>query len=170
MAAPFDGPGPKPFQVRNGLIADIGSDFYAYCLYELEYANDLQQLFISTSISVAGLAALMPIGGPRINLQGVTGNTTASVPAGYVIDDVFIQETAGNAVTGGIKIGTTSGGTQIVTSITVGANSFTRTLPGSLTTSGPFSPTAAQTIFIQAVSAWNSANVNIIIPLKRAIQ
>ena len=74
------------------------------------------------------------------------------------------------SITGGIKIGTSSGGTQIAAAITVNASSFTRTLPGSLTTSGPFSPTAAQTIYIQAVVAWNSANVNIIIPLKRALQ
>jgi hypothetical protein len=132
---------------------------------ELAFTTDTQQVWIC----VDAANTKMPLGGPRITLPAVTANTTATVPAGYVIDDVFIQETAGNAVTGGIKIGTVSGGTQIAASIAVPANSFTRTLPGSLTTSGPFSPTLAQTIYIQAVTAWNAANVNIIIPLNRAI-
>ena len=155
---------PITIQLRQGTDANL--------VKSTTYAIEGEQLFTTDTLQVFvadGSNNKNPVGGPRINLQGVTGNVTASIPAGYCIDDVFIQETAGNAVTGGIKIGTSSGGTQIATAITVGASSFTRTLPGSLTTSGPFSPTVAQTIYIQAVAAWNSANVNIIIPLKRAL-
>jgi hypothetical protein len=150
-------------QVKRGLSTDLpGSGEFAVA--EPAYTTDEKQVYIADS-----LGAPHPVGGPRIVLPATAADITASIPAGYCIDDVFIQETANNAVTGGLRIGTTNGGNEVVASIAVGALSFTRTLPGGLTTSGPFSPTAAQTIYIQAVTAWNGAIVDIVIPLKRAI-
>lgn len=127
------------------------------------YTTNENQLYVTDASGIPH-----PVGEPRIELAATVANTTASIPAGYCIADVFMRETANHAVTGGIRIGTSAGGTQIVASIAVGALSFTRTLPGTLTTSGPFSATVAQTIYIETVTAWNSASVNIIIPLKKA--
>ena len=53
--------------------------------------------------------------------------------------------------------------------IAVGANAFIRVLPLTLTTSGPFSPTVAKSIFIEAVTSFNSASLNIVIFMKRAL-
>lgn len=165
MSGNFFGRVALTYQFRQGLDANIVKSTTYFQQGEPGYTTDTKQLFIAD-----GSNNKNPVGGPRINLAATVANITASVPAGYCIDDVFLQETAGHAVTGGIKIGTTNGGTEIATAITVGANSFTRTVPSALTTSGPFSPTVATTIYIQAVTGWNSASVNIIIPLKRAIK
>ena len=149
---------------RRGLASAFSSYGAGFFEGEPGYTTDEKQVWIGDGSNVAH-----PVGGPRIVLTATTNDITASIPAGYCIDDVFIRNTTANAVTGGIKIGTTSGGTQIVASITVGANAFNRTLPSALTTSGPFSATAATTIYIQDVTAWNSASLNIVISLKRAL-
>lgn len=75
----------------------------------------------------------------------------------YLVKQIVIVETAGNAVTGGIKIGTTSGGAEVVTAQAVGASGqVNATLAKSV-----FVLAAAQTFYVDAVSAWNSANINL---------
>lgn len=94
-------------------------------------------------------------------------NATVVIPAGWAIRDVFMSETAGAAVTGGIRIGTTNGGTDVALALAVGANSF-----GAMTASilkRAFSPAVDQTLFIQAVTLWNGASVDIVFTLDRAI-
>jgi len=98
-------------------------------------------------------------------LTAVTANTTVTVPIGYGIRDLFIRNTTANAVTGGIKVGTTSGATDVVTALAVGANAFVTIVP----TLRIFSATATQTLFIQAVTAFNSASLDITITMDRAI-
>lgn len=149
--------------IRGGLEANLSASFFSES--EPGYTTDTKQMFIGD-----GSNNKNPVGNPRLILLAVTANDpTASIPAGYCIDDIFIRNTTANAVTGGLKIGTSAGGTQIATTIAVGANAFIRVLPGTLTTSGPFSPTAAQSIFIEAVTSFNSASLTIIIFMKRAI-
>jgi len=92
-------------------------------------------------------------------------NVIATVPTGYKIGDLIIRETAGMAVTGGIKIGTTDGGADIAASIDVGANSFIRTPALDLVDAGPFAGDPQQ-IYIQAVTDWGGANVEIVIGLE----
>jgi hypothetical protein len=98
-------------------------------------------------------------------LTAVTANTTLSVPAGYAVRDIFVRNTTANAVTGGVKIGTTSGAVDVLGALTVGANAFTLGVPLIRL----FSATVAQTLFVQAVVAWNSASLDITITLDRAI-
>ena len=101
-----------------------------------------------------------------LTLVGVVANdATLSVPAGYRIRDIFMRNTTANAVTGGVRIGTTDGGTQVVTGLAVGANAFVRTTG----VQALFSATAAQTLYIQAVTAWNSASLDFVITLDRGI-
>lgn len=97
-----------------------------------------------------------------------TANFTMAVPAGMVIRDIFVRETAGNAVTGGLKFGTSSGGTQVVTAFAVAGNSFAAVSASDIS-ARLFSATSAQTLYVQAVTAWNSASVDVTVTLDRAI-
>lgn len=92
-------------------------------------------------------------------IKGQTNDFTYSVPAGWQIDAIYIKNNTANAVTGGIKIGTSSGGTQVVSAQAVGANANLRIGDSSLLLRW-FSATSAQTLYIQDVSAWNSANLD----------
>lgn len=98
---------------------------------------------------------------PTTTLTATTANTTATVKAGHVIKRIYIYNTTANAVTGGIKIGTTNGGTELISSITVGANDFC-----TLDTAYLLSTTSDTTIYIQAVTAWNSASLDIVIQME----
>lgn len=96
----------------------------------------------------------------------LTSNGTVVVPAGYAIEHIGFQNTTANAVTGGLKIGTTAGGTEVVTAQAVGANSID-TIRGSDISKRLFNSASATTLYIQAVSAWNSASVNLRIQLRK---
>jgi hypothetical protein len=93
-------------------------------------------------------------------LRAVTANTMISIPAGWAIARIFYAETAGNAVTGGIRIGTTSGATDVVAAQAIGGNSLD-TIGDASILKKVFSRAAAQTLFIQAVSNWNGASVEL---------
>lgn len=113
----------------------------------------------STTASAA-LAALGAAGGGIVSALAQTGNFTMTVPAGAVIDDIFINETAGFAVTGGVKIGTTSGAVDVAIALAVGANSI-QIAPSASILKQVFSTTLTQTLFFQAVTLWNGASVNV---------
>jgi hypothetical protein len=101
-----------------------------------------------------------------VTSRAETANFTVSIPAGYAIDGrVFVRNTTANAVTGGIKIGTTDGGTEVLGATAVGASAFITAAP----TLFIFSATAATTLFVQAVTAWNSASIDLTIPLVKAL-
>lgn len=95
-----------------------------------------------------------------------TANTTFSVPAGYQIEHVAFQNTTANAVTGGVKIGTTAGGTEVVAAQAVGANALDN-VKGADVVKRIFSTSAATTLYVQAVTAWNNASVNFSITLRK---
>jgi len=103
---------------------------------------------------------------PNINLSAQTAAGTFQVAAGYAIRDIFINNTTANAVTGGVKFGTTLGGTDVITAQAVGANGKVRVLDSDLSKSF-FSTSAHQTIYFDAVTAWNSASLNLHIKLDR---
>lgn len=90
----------------------------------------------------------------------VTGNTTAVIPAGFVILQIVIENTTANAVTGGIKIGTTNGGTEVVVALAVSANSL-QAVPDATLLKSVFSMSTDTTLYIQTVTLWNSASLNI---------
>jgi len=93
---------------------------------------------------------------------GITAQDFASLvlPAGAYVHNVVVQNTTANAVTGGIKVGTTAGGTDVVAALTCGANCYTFVADASLL-KRVFSATASQTLSIDAVTAWNSASVDV---------
>lgn len=96
---------------------------------------------------------------PSQLLSGIGANTTIICPAGYSLLAVSLFNSTANAVTGGVKIGTTSGAVDVVAAQAVAANACLRILDAALLLKY-FSPTVDQTLFIQAVAAWNSAAVN----------
>ncbi len=94
-----------------------------------------------------------------VSTQANNANTTVVIPAGYVILALALQNTNANAVTGGVKIGTTSGATDVVAAQAVGANAIIGVADATLLLK-LFSMSATQTLFIQPVGSWNSAVVN----------
>lgn len=110
--------------------------------------------------------ATRPLETDSIVLRGVTANTTVTIGPGWAIDDVFVHNTTANAVTGGVRIGTTNGGADVVAALTVGASALTFVAAAALLKRW-FSRTAAQTLYIQAVTGWNSASLDITIKSTR---
>lgn len=104
----------------------------------------------------------------RAVLSGAAANTTVVIPGGYAIRDIFMRNTTANAITGGVRIGTTDGGVDVVVALTIGASAFVSVAPAALLLR-QFSPTVAQTLFVQAVIAWNSASLDIVITMDRCI-
>src|ERR1019366_64370 len=76
------------------------------------------------------------------------------LPPNAVLREIIVKETAGNAVTGGLKFGTTSGATDVAAALAVGASAFAF-LTDALMLKRTFSSTAPQQIFFDAVAAWN---------------
>jgi hypothetical protein len=98
-------------------------------------------------------------------LRGVTTDTTYTMPAGWTLDDIYIKNNTANAVTGGIKIGTSSGGTQVVAAQAVGANANIRVAQSAILINWW---AAQQMLYIQDVTAWNSASLDIHIKRSKA--
>ena len=99
-----------------------------------------------------------PVVFSTLGVNGVgAANSQIVIPSNSYIDMILFKETAGNAVTGGIKIGTTVGGTDIVSSQAVPASTAGHINDSTMQTR-VF--TAPQTLYIGAVSSWNGAKVN----------
>lgn len=101
----------------------------------------------------------------RANQVAVIAATAAGsfvVPAGHMIENIVITGNNGNAVTGGIKIGTSAGGTQVVTAQAVAANSL-NVVPVANITLKLFSKTVDTTLYFDAVTAFASANIDIVV-------
>lgn len=98
----------------------------------------------------------------KITLTAQTAAGNFILPANCVIREILVFNTTANAITGGLKFGTTAGATDIAAALAVAA-SVTAFLTDALMLKRFFSPTATQQIFFDAVVAWNSANVNITI-------
>jgi hypothetical protein len=89
-----------------------------------------------------------------------TSNFTMTVPAGQQIIAIQLRETANNAITGGLKIGTTDGGTDVVTAQAVGALGNLVIADAAILLK-VFSISVDTTLYLQAVVAWNNASLNV---------
>jgi len=90
--------------------------------------------------------------------SGTTAYQFGYLPPNAVIESITINNTTANAVTGGINIGTSSGGAQILSAQAVGANGFVRVNGGSLVAQAFKS---GANLFVNAVTSWNAASLNI---------
>ncbi len=117
--------------------------------------------------NVSNATGVLPIvnGGTGSNVAQTTliqvtannANATVSIPAGYGIASWSLINTTANAVTGGIKIGTTSGGVEVLTSLAVGASAV---IGNTTLLKYVFSLASDTTLYLQPLTAWNSAIVH----------
>ncbi len=101
----------------------------------------------------------------QVEALAATAAGTVVVPAGCAIANIYIVNNSANAVTGGIKIGTSVGGTQVVAAQAVAANALLAVDEDALLLR-LFSKTVAQTLYFDAVTAWNSANIDVIVVVR----
>jgi hypothetical protein len=82
------------------------------------------------------------------------------------LDGIRIINNTANAVTGGIKIGTTSGATDVLATVAVGANAEVWVPAKDLLI--PYQATTGrQNYFVDAVTSWNSANLSFMFSQRR---
>src|ERR1700676_1669482 len=91
-------------------------------------------------------------------LLAAAGSVT--LPTGAYLQAIVIGNVTANAITGGLKIGTTLGATDVVATVAVGANALIHITDAAIL-KRVFSSIASQQLFIDAVTAWNGAIVNI---------
>lgn len=91
---------------------------------------------------------------------GTTDFVIGSIPANMYITEIVYSNAVAAAVTGGISIGTTANGTDVVAAQAVGSSALTFT-PNASILKQPFSTTAPTPLHAAAVTAWNSTNVTI---------
>lgn len=111
-------------------------------------------------------SVVMSIPAYTLSATAVTANTTVSIPAGYMIQDIVLQNTTANAITGGVRIGTTDTGVDVAISIAVGANALF-TIPDATLLKRVFSMSGSTTLYLQTVTLWNSASINIYFFLRK---
>jgi hypothetical protein len=108
----------------------------------------------------------MPLPNPQtgvlrnIQITAQTAANSTALPANAIIRDITVRNTTANAITGGLKFGTTSGAVDVVAALAVGANALVF-VTDALLLKRYFSATAPQQIFYDAVTAWASASVEI---------
>lgn len=89
-------------------------------------------------------------------VRGVTSAGTWTRPANARLSRIYVKNNNANAITGGLKFGTSVGGVDIVAALAVGASVSVDAAPLLSLMSA-----AASTVFFTAVTAWNSANVDV---------
>ena len=100
--------------------------------------------------------------GLLIKLTELTAAFTFTIPRAYAIRNVYGAEIGGNAVTGGLKIGTTDGGTEVIAAQTVAASTLFDVADTALLKRF-FSQADPTILYADAVTAWNSAQVELFI-------
>ena len=89
-----------------------------------------------------------------------TGNTeafTMQMPANTYIQQIVVNNTTNNILLGGLKCGTTNGGVDVLAALAVGAAAFVADIPLKTV----FSRTQPQTLYFDAVTSWNSAEIDV---------
>lgn len=85
---------------------------------------------------------------------------TFVVPAGHMLVGIHFVNNTAAAVTGGVKVGTTVGGADVVTAQAVAA-SATGSAVDSAILKALFSKTVYTTIYFDAVTNWSTTNVDL---------
>lgn len=96
----------------------------------------------------------------------LASNGTFIVPAGFAIQSITFSNSTANAVTGGIRIGTTDGGAQVVAAQSVVGNALLQVADAAMLLK-IFSLSSNTTLYVQAVSSWNSASVTMYVTLQK---
>lgn len=94
----------------------------------------------------------------RLKIERLTANTSVVLPAYSALRRIYFFNHTANAVTGGIRIGTSAAGTQVVTAQAIAANALVEITP-TINALGQVD----STLYIETVTAWNNAAVSIVI-------
>lgn len=92
---------------------------------------------------------------------GTTDFVIGTLPAKAYIQQIIFSNSVAAAVTGGVSIGTTANGTNIVAAQAVGASTDVATAQSAILLPVPLTTGLATPLHAAAVTAWNSANVTI---------
>ena len=92
---------------------------------------------------------------------GTTNFVIGTLPAKSYIQQIIFSNAAAAAVTGGISIGSTANGTNIVAAQAVAASVDVAVPSASILLSGVLTTGAAYQLNMAAVTAWNNANVTV---------
>jgi hypothetical protein len=138
---------------------------------------------VGIAIRTVGTAA--DYGLVDLNISGLRESRVQIIPSLTMTDDttlylnnvagdysveLFFEETAGNAVTGGLDVGTTAGGSEVASAITCSGSTKYHAFNDATTVAvaAAFHTLTANDIFyITAASAWNSASVDMYVKLTR---
>lgn len=104
----------------------------------------------------------------RSNNSGKTSAFTFDIPPGYYIAQIIVTNNTANAITGGLKFGSTLGGADVILAQAVIATAVVNVVDASFL-KRRFAKGVTQTVFVDAVTAWNSANVDVDVVLVRYI-
>lgn len=103
----------------------------------------------------------------QLRILGITADyETAAIPPGHIISYIAVYNRTANAITGGLDIGSTVSGEEIVSQHALGASAFVQVLDSAILKRG-WSMTVRQVISISAHTAWNSANIDVFIGLSK---
>lgn len=102
-------------------------------------------------------AGVTPLHG-RVLAKAVAANAQVVQPAGTTLRRIFVRNNTANAVTGGIRVGVAAAGVSVHAAIAVAASDIVSVAPlfGAYTA-------VARPLFFEAVTAWNSASVDIVV-------
>jgi hypothetical protein len=100
-------------------------------------------------------------------IQNITGATTLVVPANMYILGIVVESINSNPIIGGIKIGTTIGGNDVVNGFPILGSTLTHVTDSSISKK-IFSKTLETTLYIDAVTLFNNASVNVSLLLRES--
>jgi hypothetical protein len=107
--------------------------------------------------------ATVVINGTCFMQSTLSADGVMTIPAGYEIKSIVVEEDAGAVMTGGLKIGNTAGGTEVVNAEDIQASALVSCALGKTI----FSLTSTTALYVRAVSAWNGARINVNIRLEQ---
>lgn len=102
----------------------------------------------------------------QLRFVGLTEDYTFYLPYGHLITNIVVANNTGNAVTGGLDIGTDSNDDEVLAAFTVGASALS-VVPEASILKRLYSLDTVQPLIISANTAWNSADLDLWILLEK---
>jgi hypothetical protein len=96
-----------------------------------------------------------------ITANTTSGTSTITLPAYGFVKYIVIEETAGNAVTGGINVGDSGSATRFTSATAVGANANVIVVPTNLNGSSSTGVPTGDIVLVVCHTACNSGSINI---------
>lgn len=115
--------------------------------------------FLSQGFTVGVNEGVIQQNAITANQSGTT--STLVLPAYAFIKYIIVEETAGNAITGGVNVGDSGSATRFLSGTAVGANANVVVVPTNLNGSSSTGVPTADTILVVAATSFNSASINV---------